>query len=85
MVHFLLVSADDKALEMWQMAVGDRLMLQERRGQTIYYTCMPEDLDFAKETADTLSVTLQEVKGKDGYEEYPVLVRGCDLIWPAPE
>ena len=85
MVHFLLVSADDHALEMWQMSVGARLMLQERRGQTIYYTCMDEDLDFAKETADTLKVTLQEVKAKDGCEEYPVLVQGCDLSWPAPE
>ena len=85
MVHFLLVSADDEALEAWQMTVGARLLIQERRGQTLYYTCMDEDLDFAKETAAKLSVTLQEVKSLDGREEYPVLVHGCDLIWPAPE
>ena len=85
MVHFLLASADDKTLEMWQMAVGARLLFQERRGQTLNYTCAPKDLAFAKDAADKLSVTLQEIKSVNGGEEYEVLVRGCDLIWPAPE
>ena len=94
MVHFLLVSGDDKTLELWQMTVGARLLIQERREHTVFYTCMDTDFEFAKTTAESLPVTLQEINrspelmaapGELAAEQYEVLVEKSEHRWPAPE
>jgi len=81
-VHSLLVTGADGALFDWNLVVCMRLMGQERRGQTVSYTCMHEDFEWAKDVAKRMSVTLQEIVRVDGKETYPILVRNCDVIWP---
>lgn len=82
MVHFLLVSGPDAALSDFHTAVAERLLLQERRKQMLNYTCMAEDLEFAKKVAGRLEITLQEIERGEGKETYKILVQNSELVWP---
>lgn len=81
-VHSLLVTGSDTALFNWNLIVCMRLLGQERRKMTVSYTCMHEDFEWAKGVAKEMALTLQEIVFEDGQEKYPVLHRGCDLVWP---
>lgn len=81
-VRRLLITGDDQRLFRWHFAVCNVLNGIERRGQTVLYTCMPEDFEGAMELARSIGVEVKEIvgeKGADGLtrETYPVLLEAC--------
>ena len=57
----LLVSGTDDQLMHFHAAMCPLLNDIERRGQTVFYTCMKEDRDVAIEHGRNVGVTMQEM------------------------
>ncbi len=87
-VRRFLVTAPDDHLTRFHLAVALRLNGIERRAQTVFYTCMAEDADFALQMAKEADVTVQEIAGQEiagGEEAYPVRHLGSHgLTWVRP-
>lgn len=60
MVHRLLVTADEDRLTAFHLTVCMRLNDIERYDQTILYTCVEEDFQYAIKMARELGCTLEE-------------------------
>ncbi len=84
-VRRFLVTAPDDHLRRFHLAVAMRLNGLERRDQTVFYTCLAEDADFALRIAERADVTVQELEIADGDEVYPVRRLGSHgLTWARP-
>lgn len=87
-VRRFLVTAPDDHLQRFHIAVASVLNAIERRGQTVFYTCMAEHAGFVLRIAERADVTLQEIVGREirgGEETYPVLRLGShSLMWVRP-
>ena len=84
-VRRFLVTAPDDHLTRFHLAVAMRLNGIDRREQTVFYTCMAGDVDFALGAAAQADVTVQELDMVDGAEVYPVRVLGSHgLTWVRP-
>lgn len=80
-VHSLLVTGTDDSLYTFHFLVCSALNAIERRGQTMCYTCLAEDLQLAKDSAQLYGLTLQEIVRVEGEETYPTLVQGKQAGW----
>jgi hypothetical protein len=84
-VRRFLVTAPDAHLTQFHLLVALTLNGLERREQTVSYTCMAEDAEFALQAAELADVTLQELEIADGEEIYPVRRLGSHgLTWVRP-
>ena len=84
-VRRFLVTAPDDNLRRFHFVVAMNLNGLERRQQTVFYTCMAEDVELAHLAAKQFDVTLQELKIADGEEVYPVQHLGSHgLTWARP-
>ncbi len=84
-VHRFLVTGPDDALTRFHFIVAMNLNGLERREQTVFYTCLAEDVELALLTAKRFDVTLQELEIEDGAEVYPVRHLGSHgLTWVPP-
>ncbi len=70
-VHRFLMSGIDDQIRDFHLQVCAALNAIERRGQTMFYTCLSEDREMALETARQTKVTVQEWDGK----QWAVIVR----------
>lgn len=75
-VHVLLITGPDEALEAFHANNSFTLLAQQRRGQTVSYTCMGDDLQGAITSARACDVTLQEINGAGRDEQYEARVIG---------
>ena len=80
-IRRLLISGNDSELMNFNLVVCMVLNLIERRKQTLFYTCMKEDFDFAVKAAEELGVTAQELKHENGEEIYQIVVQGEHKGW----
>lgn len=86
MVHGLLVTGPEENLILFNLAVCMLLNGIDRRGQTVRYTCMGEDLPTAVEAAKQADLTLQEIRHEESGEVYPVLHEGSHgMKWQRKE
>jgi len=84
-VYSLLITAPDEHLQRYHLAVCALLNPIERRGQTVFYTCLSDDYGTAANAADTHDVTLQELVIENGLETYPVKILGShQMQWVRP-
>lgn len=60
-VKGLLVTGPEAALQEFHLRVCWLLNNIDRRGQTVHYSCMAEDLDTALAAAKNADVTVQEI------------------------
>lgn len=84
MVHRLLATGDDDQLDAFHFRARFRLNSIERRGQTVFYTCLAEDLADAIELAKLSGITLQEIlptSVKEDPASYPVLAGDLERGW----
>jgi hypothetical protein len=72
-----LASGTDGQLTDFHLRVCFLLNAIERRGQTVFYTCMGEDREEALRAAGKAGVTLQELRGQD----WNVVVPGDHPGW----
>lgn len=81
-----LVTAPDDNLYQFHHIVALTLNGIERREQTVIYTCMAADAEYALFAAAKADVTLQELEiTNDGQEIYPVRYLGSHgLMWVRP-
>ena len=81
-VRRFLVSGPDEPLLRFHFAVFATLNLIERRGQTLFYTCLAEDAPRAFLEAARCDVTVQEIHGAGADETYELLTMGShELQW----
>jgi hypothetical protein len=84
-VRRFLVTAPDDHLQAFHLGVSFTLNAIERRGQTVFYTCMAEDAALPFEVAVLADVTLQELEIEADDEVYPVRHLGSHgLTWVRP-
>lgn len=82
--RFLATAPDDNLLR-FHFVVAMNLNGLERRQQTVFYTCLAEDVELALLAAEQFDVTLQELEIADGDEVYPVRRLGSHgLTWARP-
>lgn len=63
--RLLVTSPDEEQIVGWHRRVAMKLNNVSRRGQTLHYTCMDEDFDFALEQAKPADVTVEEIMPND--------------------
>jgi len=84
-VRRFLATAPDDNLQRFHIGVTMKLNGLERRQQTVFYTCMAEDVELAYIAAEQFDVTLQELEIENGEEVYPVRRLGSHgLTWVRP-
>lgn len=84
-VRRFLATAPDDNLARFHFVVAMNLNGLERRQQTVFYTCLAEDVELALLAAERFDVTLQELEIADGDEVYPVRRLGSHgLTWVRP-
>ncbi len=66
MVYRFLVTGVDTQLRRFYYKAHLLLYAHERRGQTVFYTCMEEDRQIAIEIARSTGVTMQELHIHEG-------------------
>lgn len=76
-VRRLLITAAEDSFWDFDVAVGWYVNPIERRGQTVFCTCMDEDYNLVLEVAKGCGVTVQEKSGND----WPVVVQGPMEAW----
>jgi len=81
-VRGLLVTGPDVNLMKFHFGVCFLLNGLDRREQTVHYTCMGEDADFALEAARKADVSVQEIIGAADKETYHTLHLGTHgMLW----
>jgi hypothetical protein len=77
-VHRLLATGTEEQLQDFHLHICLLLNSIERRRQTVFYTCLDQDYEFAKAAAAKTHVTVQEMQEKDGeeQEEWVIIVQG---------
>lgn len=80
-VQHMLVSGTHEQLVDFHLLVCSFLMAHERRGQTVNYTCMPEDYEEALKAAREEKCTVQLVEHVGGHETYRTVLTGETPEW----
>jgi hypothetical protein len=80
-VKRLLVSGDDAQIITFHLAVANVLNALERREQTVIYTCMSYDFEWAMEIARNEGLTVQELHGAGDNERYELLCGDEAKAW----